>query len=97
MQAGRELDELVEQHVMDGDIGCFGFRPSTSILDAWQVVEKLTEKGNVVKIDQDFIGCTCSIGYAGHWAVEQSESAPQAICLAALKAVGVDIERGEKS
>jgi hypothetical protein len=69
------------------------FEPSTSIADAWLVAEKLNEKwGNWALI------------FRGTWAVyeypndygeyppdAEADTAPLAICLAALKAVGVDV------
>lgn len=69
---------------------------STSIADAWQVVEKLRER-NVISI-------SCMINRKWRCEIVQAESAPQqpinafadtaplAICLAALAATGVDID-----
>ncbi|WP_199426265.1 BC1872 family protein [Thermaerobacillus caldiproteolyticus] len=68
--------------------------PTIDIADAWQVVEKLNEddfdfqvwreKGKYnVEFSKDFFYL---YGFA------ESETAPLAICLAALKAVGVEVE-----
>jgi hypothetical protein len=80
--------------------GCYSHCPSfsTNIADAWQAVEKLSKDGfdfqvwrekngkYNVEFTKDFF---YSFGFA------ESETAPLAICLAALKAVGVEVE-GEK-
>lgn len=70
------------------------WNPSTNIADAWNVVEKMKSKDylfslkNIVKGTFTFSltdwGGNCST-YAA-----EAETAPLAICLAALKAVGVE-------
>ena len=61
----------------------WAFNPSTNIAHAWEVVEKLIDKDPNIGIDCD-----------GNWAcslwnhVARADTAPHAICLAALKAVG---------
>ena len=61
---------------------------STSIEAAWQVVEKIPN------MDMQFCGdnwCKVTFGYKGDTFTIESHTAPLAICLAALKAVGVEI------
>jgi len=112
MKAGRELDALVAEKVMewkkwhwpldtfkwvsqDPSIDTVyaddGWSPSISIADAWMVVEKMKE------IDRHFILWTWSniaqvidseIDGKDYYADEKAEEIPEAICLAALKAVG---------
>jgi len=74
--------------------GVRGWRPSTRIQDAWQVVEKLMEKGwscNIIYHDPGDCLCEFWGGKYGnkHWReiVNHQPSIPLAICLAALKAV----------
>ena len=109
MGAGRELDALVAKHVMGWDALLIKLRDkrliplpaySTSISDAWEVAEKLSDLGWYTNIER----------YTRkNWRVtldkfvEEGESddnipsygwsdtAPHAICLAALKAVGVEL------
>jgi hypothetical protein len=109
MKAGRELDALVAEKVMgyrqaeDGSWFLPGISTgfglwelpeySTSIADAWLVVEKLKLfKGFCLRQRND--GMWDSVRY-GKWAdgfddqiVVGKTTAPHAICLAALKAVG---------
>jgi hypothetical protein len=69
------------------------FIPSASIEDAWKVVEKLRE-------DHIQLHIVCHSGsYVVHTSLAnnevleiKSETAPEAICLAALKAVGCEVE-----
>lgn len=97
MKAGRELDSLIHEKVFGQDprqepyqrpdgAMVYPFVPeySTDIAAAWQVVEKLTEG--------EFHLSRC---YGGGWECELGapyisfgETAPLAICLAALEAVG---------
>jgi hypothetical protein len=75
---------------------------STNIKAAWEVVEKLAQMGYDVKINRLIHWNTdyeCLIG-KDNWVDMDykyvgSDTAPMAICLAALKAVGVEVE-GEK-
>lgn len=69
------------------------WQPSTNMSDAWEVVREMVRKGTYVEIAQGQELCTCCFNYDDYLTVERCESAPLAICLAALKAVGV--ERGE--
>ena len=77
---------------------CEVFSPSTEISDAWKVVEKLYKtKGLRMFIGLQFPPLVMArvmddVGdWIGHGVDE--ETAPLAICLAALKAIGVDIEK----
>jgi hypothetical protein len=63
---------------------------STNIADAWLVVEKMQEKGWLVSI-RNFPKWTCEICFYDPIIV-YAETAPLAICLAALKACGVEVE-----
>lgn len=73
------------------------FKPSTDIAAAWLVVERLSEQGRVLLVKADgnrkYSGAlryTVTInGIDGRF---DSNSAPHAICLAALKALGIEVE-----
>lgn len=76
---------------------------STSIADAWAVVEKMGRWNGFEFMIQTQDPEYCKAKYEAGWyepsydgpesrAVGESDSAPHAICLAALKAVGVDLE-----
>jgi hypothetical protein len=108
VKAGRELDALVAEKVMGlqplrrevpPDPGAFLDLPhySTDIAAAWEVVEKLTGRrdkdiGFALTVNPGTIGTSFSaLDGTEHWHVNAS-TAPLAICLAALKVVGVDIE-----
>jgi hypothetical protein len=118
LEAGPELDALVAEKVMGlpvyrdmdngfphlGVKGSYGPIPDYSVLieDAWQVVEKLSNKYRV-QVAQCFFPdvlwlCELWDYAAGRWEKEESEdaefcaygkTAPYAICRAALKAVEV--------
>lgn len=104
MQAGRELDALVAEKVMGLEVrGGFIIRenrrsgiPSYSrkIEYAWEVVEKMLEQGYNFRIEKIyevyqclFDKAICQWNEGGAYA----ETAPLAICLAALKTVGVEV------
>lgn len=104
MEAGRELDALVAEKVMGLDCSwrCVTLdgtgrdrgparriKPySTNIDAAWEVVEKLKEN-HTVNIHGYSDGWEVGLIGPGSAAVDgQAETAPHAICLAALKAVG---------
>jgi len=57
------------------------FSPSADLLAAWEVVDKMRQSDNETRIK--FFDCVPQSIYA---------ITPEAICRAALKAVGVDIE-----
>ena len=93
LQAGHELDALVAEKVMGwapGERGTPAF--STSIAAAWEVVEKMRADKLSVTLTGYWEGST------GKWwvnvldnvetvATVRTDTAPHAICLAALKAV----------
>lgn len=66
------------------------WRPTINIADAWQVVEKF----EIVEINRIMDGYSCEITLFDPFRIRRGEAktAPLAICLAALKAVGVDVE-----
>jgi len=82
-----------------------GFAPSTRIQDAWMVVEKLKEMGyriDIININSENNAFVQSgIAKVGDWRVyinshekniyKTHESAPLAICLASLKALGAEV------
>ena len=93
--AGRELDAEVAEKVMWADLDLTDYHIeravpdcySTSIAAAWQVVEKMKLDSPMVRYDayrdDDRPRWTCAInGVRG-----DANTAPLAICLAALKAV----------
>lgn len=94
---------LAERRCTDGRVLLAGgLRPySTSISDAWEVVEKLAEHGFWLRLtfktvvhDDDarweaWFRCVQAGVRGDH--VEHEPTAPHAICLAALKAVGVEM------
>lgn len=72
---------------------------STDIAAAWEVVKKITSQSPVItdwqfsmilplRTMQSFNGCFAKFCYGGGKFESVGESAPHAICLAALKAVG---------
>ncbi len=65
------------------------FRPSTNISVAWQVVEKIKiEHGYAVEILETKVRSYCTIkDFTYDISSADAETAPLAICLAALKAV----------
>ncbi len=68
---------------------------STDISAAWEVVEKLACMKDEVNVFYDCGAWFCNTGVDanGEWSIERSGScatAPHAICLAALKAVGYE-------
>jgi hypothetical protein len=105
MKAGRELDALVAEKIMGwkveyGELGHEHFTEngeikflpfySTNISDAWEVVEKFDD----ISVSKDKKEFLCEIvvfnGNIGRVYEAYAETAPLAICLAALKAVGYD-------
>jgi len=102
LKAGRELDTLIAEKVMGLDIGddcdhsidsCLCFPPySTDIAAAWQVVDKLisAECGFVVSGGGSLPWLATFRNGQAH-----AETAPLAICLAALKAVGYEVKESE--
>ena len=88
---------VTETDDMTGElIGFGGPQYSTNISAAWQVVEKMREKGYMYDLfdcyeDTETHGCTFMIPVEPEIdeivACEHAPTAPMAICLAALKAV----------
>jgi hypothetical protein len=67
---------------------------SSNISDAWQVVEKMKEIGYMMWLEQEGVyQCVFfrGLGYQVH-DYSVASSAPLAICLAAIKAKGIDID-----
>lgn len=62
---------------------------STSIAAAWEVVDEMKKRGYDIEIRSNVIGRPWLVGFAGHPHVNPftGETAPHAICLAALAAV----------
>ncbi len=95
MKAGRELDALIAEKVMDDMLAgirldgspMFDDIPhySTQIADAWLVVEKLKEEFDF-DISYSKQGWTMYV-YNDTYSGIYADTAPLAICLAALKAV----------
>ncbi|WP_313430061.1 BC1872 family protein [Siminovitchia terrae] len=99
------IDYWVGEH--DGQKGDWAiahmWKPSTNIQDAWEVVEKINEEFSLVRTNDTGMW-VASIGFFGDECPECGEetfeveyqgianAAPLAICLAALKAVGVEVE-----
>lgn len=81
---------------MDSDNCLPKFNPSTNIADAWEVVEKMLEQGYDMRLDYLYAHETyiCLFDKAIPYYSEGGEyanTAPLAICLAALKTVGVKV------
>ncbi len=112
MKPGDKLDALVAKRVMGWPYsltsdGCLVgiaptriWSPSTSIADAWVVLEKLVADGWSYQITT-LCGEHCESGYPLVWFMrgddedgqcEHEAEVPASICLAALKAVGVEVE-----
>lgn len=107
MEPGRKLDALVAEKVM-GWKDCEGGRGSApeggrflvphysdGMGPAWEVVEKLRSDSNnhMIEIFWDCDTWFCVIqSHNKELVKEWCETAPHAICLAALKAVGVEVK-----
>lgn len=91
LEAGPKLDRLVARKVM-GWSPTPGWNPSISLLDAWEVVEKLTggmiqfrlEKTESGWVYAKFVDCTGRPHVRGGASAKET---PLAICRAALLAV----------
>lgn len=93
MRAGRELDALIAERVMGKKVdqsspcledGSLIPRYSTHIADAWLVVERFEN----VEVEKFYHAYTAAVHIENRAYSIQEETAPLAICLAALKAVG---------
>lgn len=92
----RRIDLLVAEKLMgihpfdvrEGFVRCY----SVNIADAWHVVEKMTKEWPDYSISTDGNGWMVSWGFDGYgWPDVAAETAPLAICLAALKACEVEV------
>lgn len=106
MQAGRELDALVAEKVFGEPLHYYGYdglpRYSADIAAAWFVVEKFRRGCNgmvaacvdlQVSDYPDVRDCFCKIyGPSTPESIASATEMPLAICLAALKAVGYNVE-----
>lgn len=70
------------------------WKPSSDIEAAWQVIEKMEDHGWMARIGRDIGEWNCrfvrpedTAGYV----YDSSDTAPHAICLASLKALGVEV------
>ena len=94
MPAGREMDALIAKFVMKVDSPHDVCKFSTDIADAWTVVEKMKSKHFRIyyksvpfhKDDKEPIGWMCSVS-GFEFMPEHADTAPLAICRAALLAV----------
>lgn len=98
MKPSRELDILVATKVMgmpeDPDLWVWAPRYSLSLEAAWEVVEKMKDKGFASAMVNGIAANHVIFQFynaLGKEIKKQAESAPHAICLAALKAMGVDV------
>lgn len=85
----------------DGEklIGVGEWSPTSDIRVAWQVVEKLSKDGCDFQVWREKNGkynVEFSKDFFYVFGFAESETAPLAICLAALKAVGVEAEVNEQ-
>jgi hypothetical protein len=85
-------DRFVEVDVAGVFCGMKGIRHySTDIAAAWQVVEKMRSSGHLSDINTRSEYVECEFWTGNHTdGVASSDTAPHAICLAALKALGRD-------
>lgn len=104
MKPGRELDALVAEKVMGWQVGSSIYpwlvvdgkvtqrlaewSPSTDIAAAWEVLTSPKFCCWVMKSDHESGLITAQVEHDGNRRIAQSETAPHAICLAALRAVG---------
>lgn len=75
--------------VIDSSYSGDGFSPSTDIAAAWEVVEKVRKEAGDFQLALVDYGSAWAARFDKASAVERT--APHAICLAALKAVGVEV------
>lgn len=74
---------------------------TTNIFDAWKVVEQLSFQGSGFQLESQWCGEFGQNGYSckfadfnskGWFDTVYTDEAPKAICLAALKTIGVEVE-----
>lgn len=89
------VDEPNETEYFSSDDEC-EFSPSTDIRDAWEVVDKFSYS---LQLTQSHGYWTCTMVYkinergVGQYISAEAKIAPLAICLAALKAVGIEVKK----
>lgn len=74
------------------------FNPSTNLVDAWKVVEKLKEEKWTKILVSKFGTPLCRVGIYDNEDSEVqvvAETVPLVICLAALKSVGIEVGKDE--
>jgi hypothetical protein len=70
-------------------------RYSTNIADAWKVVEKMRDDGWHPAVEWELNQWECTMWHVAYESgYARSDSAPEAICMAVLKAKGVGIAQG---
>lgn len=92
MNPGPELDALVAEKVMGwrDDVALLPPSYSTDIKAAWEVVEKMGSNFIIASEKRGEFAVFFGPGEIDEFC--KSSSSPHAICLAALKAVGYEIE-----
>ena len=93
----RKIDRLIAQHIMSNEILWGDTIPhySTDIAKAWEVVEEMNPEYNFfIRMLHRPAVRVIRKEYMGHENTSTifDESAPMAICLAALKAKGVEVD-----
>ncbi len=100
MEVGRELDKLVAEKVMGLElVGHHVPRYSTNIADAWPVFCRFTSRYLGYDDATDTWCCYLDpqrrvMQECRYSARSEDETGAEAICLAALKALGYDVESG---
>ncbi len=103
----RQRDALVAEKVMgwhdivERDMYAYGVTPdgpsavvrnyTTDIAAAWQVVEYMAQRHATIEITVTDVLTHVAIGLLRPKAVAYSKEAPEAICLAALRAKGIEV------
>lgn len=102
----RERDALVAEKVMGWNVYQASWSPTTDIAAAWEVVEKMDAEHRTLRVSRHpVMGWECEIFPPYPWREHTNEgvrvhstsysasadTAPEAICLAALRARGVDV------
>lgn len=106
MKPGREFDALVEEKVMRRDVGDIYYdatrqeimgtvrRYSTDIAASWEIVEKMNSMEFYLELFQfDINGLSWSAQFIHPAKLEHkcvSETPSHAICMAALRALGIE-------
>lgn len=91
MKPGRELDILVQEEVLQEERDrCF--HPSINMGDAWRVVEHIQKEGWTFFVKGDSDGWFANFTKSNIYYLEKGDTAPHAICIAALLAV-MEVEK----